>query len=268
MTMVKKFVEMRDDLVKASEDIDANFEVDSTQSFLRSTKKLNDMLSQIMEVTVALQERLLTLAHCREMLGYLLQESQDMRNNANSSWHENQFFDQYIGPDSDKLTYPDFVKGVSKIQEGKVSTMSAAEQEACRVLVNEAVSRTGANGGSATNEDTTMGESNVSRKIKALGEKRKASKISTTDSVYYNCNFILGSAAEVERLWSESQWLLDRHRSNLDPKLFEAILLLRKNRDLWIPMDVAYAFDAQQRESGEIRERKLAEESKNIECGL
>ena len=102
MTMVKKFVEMRDDLVKASEDIDANFEVDSTQSFLRSTKKLNDMLSQIMEVTVALQERLLTLAHCREMLGYLLQESQDMRNNANSSWHENQFFDQYIGPDSDK----------------------------------------------------------------------------------------------------------------------------------------------------------------------
>jgi hypothetical protein len=48
----------------------------------------------------------------------------------------------------------------------------------------------------------------------------------------------------------------------------KTVLVYRKNRDLWIPMDVAYAFDAQQRESGEIRERKLAEESKNIECGL
>ncbi len=50
---------------------------------------------------------------------------------------------------------------------------------------------------------------------------------------YVNCDFILGSAAEVERLWSVAKNILKDNRKSMTPLLFEALLFLKVNNSYW-----------------------------------
>ena len=67
------------------------------------------------------------------------------------------------------------------------------------------------------------------------GGKRKADEIS--EEYYINSDdcfdYVIGSAAVVERLWSVARYILTTNRSSLSPVLFEALLFLRSNRTLW-----------------------------------
>ncbi len=45
--------------------------------------------------------------------------------------------------------------------------------------------------------------------------------------------FILGSAAEVERLWSVAKNVLKDNRKSMTPLLFEALLFLKVNNSYW-----------------------------------
>lgn len=48
------------------------------------------------------------------------------------------------------------------------------------------------------------------------------------NEVYINCDFIYGSCAEVERLWSLANYILtDERKGNMSPVMFEAILFLK-----------------------------------------
>ena len=44
---------------------------------------------------------------------------------------------------------------------------------------------------------------------------------------------VLGSVAEVERVWSWVRYVLTTQRARIAPVLFEAIMFLKFNRDLW-----------------------------------
>ena len=48
-----------------------------------------------------------------------------------------------------------------------------------------------------------------------------------------NSDFILGSVAEIERLWSICKFILSDTRSRLEPQIFEALVYLKVNRHLW-----------------------------------
>ena len=50
---------------------------------------------------------------------------------------------------------------------------------------------------------------------------------------YVNCDFILGSTACVERLWSIAKEILHGPRNRTSPIMVEALLFLRENRRLW-----------------------------------
>ena len=52
-------------------------------------------------------------------------------------------------------------------------------------------------------------------------------------SQYINANFILGSASELERLWSIAGDILSLNRRSVTPLLFEALLSLRVNNSYW-----------------------------------
>ena len=72
--------------------------------------------------------------------------------------------------------------------------------------------------------------------IRAMSSKKKARLKKAVESGtggYRNCDFILGSAAVVERLWSTCKYILTENRSNLDTATFEEIIYLSLNRDLW-----------------------------------
>ncbi len=55
---------------------------------------------------------------------------------------------------------------------------------------------------------------------------------------------VIGSAAEVERLWSVAKHILTESRSGLAPIVFESILFLRFNRELWNEFTVIEAWNA------------------------
>lgn len=56
-----------------------------------------------------------------------------------------------------------------------------------------------------------------------------------------NCDFILGSAAEVERLWSVCDNILTDQRKRMTPQLFEALAFLRLNKRFWNQKHVSLA---------------------------
>ncbi len=49
----------------------------------------------------------------------------------------------------------------------------------------------------------------------------------------FNCDFILGSVAEVERLWSLAKYILADTRKCTSPLAFEAVLFLKVNANYW-----------------------------------
>ena len=75
---------------------------------------------------------------------------------------------------------------------------------------------------------------------------------------YGNVDFILGSAAVVERLWSIADRLIDGERNNTSPLLMEALLFLRSNRIYWDIELVRTAFNAVR---SQIATQKMEEEA-------
>ena len=50
---------------------------------------------------------------------------------------------------------------------------------------------------------------------------------------YVDCDFILGSVAEVERLWSLVSYILPDHRKSMQPIHVEALVFLTVNESYW-----------------------------------
>lgn len=57
--------------------------------------------------------------------------------------------------------------------------------------------------------------------------------VKMAQNLYINCDFILGSAAEVERLWSSADEILTKKRLGMHPETFENLLFLKYNMRLW-----------------------------------
>ena len=80
---------------------------------------------------------------------------------------------------------------------------------------------------------------------------------------------MFGSAAEVERLWSEARYIMTTTRSKMAPIFFEAISFLRYNRYLWDEKTVQEAYlavrDDQKMERLEtkLQELNVEEQSKD-----
>lgn len=66
--------------------------------------------------------------------------------------------------------------------------------------------------------------------LERLVKRRKT--IARTNN-YMDCPFILGSVAEVERIWSIPRYDLTQQRRAMAPELFEAIMFSRLNECFW-----------------------------------
>ena len=78
---------------------------------------------------------------------------------------------------------------------------------------------------------------------------------------------MFGSAAEVDRLWSEARYIMTTTRSKMAPIFFEAISFLRYNRYLWDEKTVQEAYlavkDDQKTNRLEKKLRELSVEEQN-----
>ena len=133
--------------------------------------------------------------------------------------------------------------------------MTLAEKVACRSLEV---------GDDEIGEEVEAAEEEVQTLMKKLKEKkrkRKAGEFSSKKSEYLNVDFISGSAAEVERLWSICKYILTVNRSGLSPILLEAILFLRINRSFWDIKLVQEAYtNTKEKQRTSRLEREIAED--------
>jgi hypothetical protein len=71
--------------------------------------------------------------------------------------------------------------------------------------------------------------------------KRKRDEADTGNDEYVDVSWVLGSAAEVERLWSVAKYILTETRRQMDPAMFETIIFLKINHEYWSQATVCEA---------------------------
>ncbi len=63
--------------------------------------------------------------------------------------------------------------------------------------------------------------------------QRRRKKAPSSSDEFIHCDFILGSVAEVERLWSLAKYVLTDDRRQMTFQLFEALVFLEMNHRFW-----------------------------------
>jgi transcription initiation factor IIF auxiliary subunit len=146
--------------------------------------------------------------------------------------------------------------GIIKVQQGDERSLLPAEKKALK-----AYRRVGS-------DDDNVADERIDGPIdvtKMFDDKIKAQKSETKrkGSRYINTDFVLASAAIVERLWSKADAILCQRRQNLNPVVVECLLFLKENRVWWNIQDVKKALEMVKRQNKSARlEKKLEEESR------
>ena len=128
--------------------------------------------------------------------------SDDYRNNAGNHWHGNTFGKIYIDPESSKRPNVLFVSAVKKMHRRAGSTLSREEIDADKQWIPQQTTTSNTH---VTTPAATAADLMAQIGIGVCG-KHKSDDISQG---YDECmDHVIGSAAEVERLWSIARYIL------------------------------------------------------------
>ena len=216
--MMERFLRIRDELIAVAENENSDLQINSTAQFRNKVTRYCGHMEQINYSTKYMQTRKLTLCQCRDSLNMLMQDVEEGRDNKNSVMFRCLLGNKYISEHANILKDPDFELGVCKIQEGLTDTMTEEEKTACEKLLLERDEESG---------ESSEEELAYEERLRRRKQKRE------NPSGYMDCDFILGSAAEVERLWSIANHVLTDERKKTSPLMLEALLFLRVNIRLW-----------------------------------
>lgn len=242
-TMVNKWCKIREDVIEASQQNEANFGLIETSNVFRDAcQRLEKVFSNLNTVTTMLQKRLEPVQRCRRLLDAMIEETELSQNIDGSPWHGIELGTKWIGPNSEKLSDQSFYSGVIKIQRKQFGDLTAEEKEACAMLRKDGLPPP------AQQEQLSF-------------QDRLMLHAEVDSDEYYPVDFILGSAAEAERVWSEARYVLTTQRSAIAPAVFESIMILRFNKELWDCTTVVQAVDMIKKESREARLQKLLKET-------
>ena len=133
------------------------------------------------------------------------------------------------------MKYPDFEKGVIKIQEGCEEDMIEAEKKAVSILLKK-------------NDNEC--EMSYGVKMHSMEERLLKRRKTISSSKYINCKFIVGSVAEAERVWNICKYILTDHRSKMTTQVFEALGYFLYNERFWDPHLVAESVATCRRTTG------------------
>jgi len=196
----------------------------STFHFRRAAMNTTKMLEDINSVTVKLQQQALPLHKCWDLQELLIDTVQKGRAYQLSPWFNNNFGTMYINPKSDKRPNKAFVNATIKMQKRAAHTLLTSEASAIRQWLKKVPAN-----------DNRMSLADRLKNPEPRGEKRTAEQLHGQDNHDGdNClDNVIGSAAEVERLWSEARYIMTSSRSRMAPIFFEAILFLCYNHYLW-----------------------------------
>jgi hypothetical protein len=158
----------------------------------------------------------------------------------------------YIGKDSPKLVSKDFHNGVIKLQKNRGGQLTPPEKAAVSSLIKGI-------GEVSENLETTVVDLDLEEPIDLFDARvAKKLKVEAEEQLgeYFDCSFILGSAAEVERVWSTADQILKPARFSTSPYLLEAILFLKYNSKYWDTRTVVKAIQLLQEKNSTERYEK------------
>ena len=252
--MMKKWTKIKDHVEEANSHEDADIAMPpASNRFAKAAKNVKLCFDDIHATTTSLQERMLTLSKCRDLQEELIAEATDNRNDESSCWYKNSFGDIYIPFTSEKRPNKDFVNAVCKVQARKKHELTRNEMKS----VEKWFKRKDSEKDGIPDCKMSLAE----RKKAERTSKRKADGISRSKAYEDDSclDHVIGSAAEVERLWSVARYLLTTQRATMTPIVFEAVLFLKFNHSLWDEKTVQQAYSIVVREK---KEKRLADKLK------
>ena len=180
------------------------------------------------------------LKQAKDMFDVLIDEKNEGQSDKNSPWYKNCLGEDYITARSTKIPDRPFVNAVLKIQRNEHTSLTTTERNTVKKLLMSA---------DVSGDCEELEQTAEEQMRKALMRRRVAS------GEYENANFVLASAAEVERVWSMARYLLTTQRSRMSPKLFECMMFLKYNVGYW---SVETVRDAVQILTKEMKEKAVA----------
>jgi hypothetical protein len=165
---------------------------------------------------------------------------------------------------------PDLITGVITIQSSDWNSLTNDEANSCKHLLVQNVEKclegplTTAAARDSIDGDSPASPIGMSSHIKKTKENKKpsCSALVKSTSPYVNCDFIYGSAAKVEWLWSLAKMILSSQRASLTPLMFESLLFLRVNERFWDLNTIIEALAmAKASAKGDRLKQKIADES-------
>ena len=124
MNLLKRFNEIRAELIDASEHRDAEFTVNSSEGFGKKCQRYHRMLSEIDVVTKVLQTSGRTLGDCRADLNMLLNAVKEERENPNSHLFGCKLGNHYISEESEFVHSKTFESAVVKLRTNQAHNLS------------------------------------------------------------------------------------------------------------------------------------------------
>lgn len=227
--MLERFCQIHVEIVQASNyGLGETIPVDNTHGFKKRTKRYMKHLIKIDVVCKILQRRGVKLADCRDALDTLMHTITEAQDDRNAILYKCRLGDNYIHPTANICPDPHFESAVVKIQQGRIEDLTQDEvTAAARLRVGWEAEAPAAEAAEPQSPEAKT----MAQKIAKVAKKRL--QASGGAGGYINCDFILGSAAEVERLWSLAKHILEDDRLGMHPETFEIIIFLKVNSRFW-----------------------------------
>lgn len=163
--------------------------MDESEEFAAKSERYMKMLSEVIVIKKLLQTHGNTIASCRGDLDALMKVVSSERTNVSFPIYSYKLSSKYISPSANIMTKSIFEIAVVKIQNKDELSLTTDEKNSVFNLRREI--------------DPTSTRSS-SRSILTTIEKHlnKKRKVQCKNDDFINCDFLVGSVAEVERLWS------------------------------------------------------------------
>jgi len=257
--MAVRFTRLRpfiDEIIEAEETghADSNLGLSAVEIQSLSTKidKAKKWMEPVNIVTKYMQTRMITLAACRTALDTLADKIERHSTVEDSVYYGCPIELKRSAPESTALS-PDlpFEKAVIKIQRNHYHALTDEEKAAVQPLLKTSV---GVAEEPANVPASLPGSPTLLESITRREHDRAAGRDEM--SPYVDCDFICGSAAEVERLWSTARYILTSQRRSMTPLVFEVLLFLKTNQRFWDHDDII--LDAIHRAKVESRNERLS----------
>ena len=235
-----------------------------TVAHKKSVEKQDKKLKIFNEATKLLQRRGTdaTLSKCRNVMDMLMQKIETVNSDGN---REHVLFNCGFKGSRVKLQgtlspHWNFESAVCKIQSGRESELTFEERQTVRRALKKKSTSEDSYDDSVGGSGAGLGSPSLFAEVIQKEQQTQTSDVVEDTSDCVNLDFVVGSAAEIERVWSMANFILVKERNSMSPIMFEALIFLKFNFSYWDDALILKAYSkALNKQRSERLEKRLEE---------